>query len=172
MGWHGRVVLVWEAAVLPPPPPGRTCPRGAPPAALTSDRSFRTFCHAAFGLIRGFDEAVGEAPQRTGRRAEHQPQHWPGCTCDTALISDHGPGSGLGPRSDGPPKGRRKTMRKTVQDAETHQIHTDCRIGRYAPPDWHARNGKISEVKRKDGGRERYYVTQKIGSLSPAWLVR
>jgi len=27
---------------------------------ITSDRSFRSFCHAAFGIVRGFDAAVGE----------------------------------------------------------------------------------------------------------------
>lgn len=32
---------------------------GAPRCAITSDRSFRSFCHAAFAICRGFDAAVG-----------------------------------------------------------------------------------------------------------------
>ena len=33
---------------------------GAPKCAITSDRSFRSFCHAAFAIVRGPDAAVGK----------------------------------------------------------------------------------------------------------------
>ena len=43
---------------------------GAPRAAITSDRSFRSYCHAAFGLMRGFNAAVGdERPPLSDRSA-------------------------------------------------------------------------------------------------------
>ena len=35
---------------------------GAPPAAITSDRSFRSFPHAAFAVVRGFAAANGDDP--------------------------------------------------------------------------------------------------------------
>ena len=35
---------------------------GAPKAAITSDRSFRSYSHAAFAVCRGFKAACGEAP--------------------------------------------------------------------------------------------------------------
>ena len=48
---------------------------GAPRAAITSDRSFRSYAHAGFGLMRGFQAAVGDAPRGAagvGREAEEE----------------------------------------------------------------------------------------------------
>ena len=35
-------------------------PLAPPGVCITSDRSFRSFAHAAFGIVRGFDAAIGE----------------------------------------------------------------------------------------------------------------
>jgi hypothetical protein len=45
---------------------------GAPRAVITSDRSFRSFSHAAFALVRGFSAAVGEKADQGEEVEEEQ----------------------------------------------------------------------------------------------------